>query len=109
MSRLSGLLWQLLQKLSGSVMCEGVLLLESESGNLRSDASASSDVFVLQLLLGLGGWLSLRSLPLLTSSFSESYSSSIGMLEECSKTRVSALNWAEFMTFSDWFLYRVGG
>ena len=89
-SRLSGLFWQLLQKLSGSVMCEGVLLLESECGKLRSDASASSDVFVIRLLLGLGGLLSLRSVPLLTSSFSESCSCLRGVLAECSTARVSA-------------------
>jgi hypothetical protein len=46
MSRLSGLLWQLLQKLSGSVMCGGLLLFESEYGKLRSDAS----LFILFLL-----------------------------------------------------------
>jgi hypothetical protein len=45
MSRLPGLLWQLLQKLYGSVMCEDVFLLENEFGKLGSDASASIDVF----------------------------------------------------------------
>ena len=70
--------------LSDPTVCEGVLLLESECGKLRSDASASSDVFVIRLLLGLGGLLSLRSVPLLTSSFSESCSSLRGVLAECS-------------------------
>ena len=45
-SSFSGLLWQLLQRLSGSVsdVCEGVLLFEcGKSGN---DASASCEEFL---------------------------------------------------------------
>ena len=48
MSSYSGCLWQLLQRLSGSVsdVCESVLLLESECDESESDASASCDDFV---------------------------------------------------------------
>ena len=72
-SSFSGLLSQLLQKLSGSVSAasESVLLFEFECGESGSDASSSCEDFVSEFLLGLGAMLSLISGPLLTSSVSQ--------------------------------------
>jgi hypothetical protein len=71
MSKSSIILWQLLQKVSGSrcVICTGVHTSEPECDELESDAKPSGDDLVGRLELGLCGRLSLISATFLKSFF----------------------------------------